>query len=159
MVSRLLRALMFGTLATGVLVPTAAAAAPDVFKEAFEGGRSFPAGDLCDFDYDQTYVGVDLVRVFEDRVLVQEKVTVTHTNADTGFALTEVLTTNYFFYEDHEKDAGQIWQLRDASGKIARVESGRATFSDDGDTFTPGITPSFREVICTELGGNPIPVE
>ena len=152
-------ATLLGMLSIGIFVPAASAAAPEVFKEAFEGGRSFEAGTLCDFNYEQTFVGVDLVRIFEDRVLVQEKVTVTHKNADTGYTLVEILTTNYFFYEDHEQDAGQIWHLRDDSGKIARVESGRITFSDDGETFTPGITPSFREVICTELGGNPIPVE
>ena len=156
---RALIALALGLLTIVVFVPAASAAAPEVFKESFEGGRSFAAGDLCDFEYVQTYVGTDLVRIFEDRVLVQEKVTVTHTNADTGFALVEVLTTNYFFYEDHEMDAGQIWHLRDADGRIARVESGRITFSDDGETFTPGITPSFREVVCNELGGSPIPVE
>jgi hypothetical protein len=59
---------------------------------------------------------------------------------------------------------GVIWHLRDADGRPVTVEAGqiRQTFviSDDGEliitnTFTPGLTPDFAEVICPALGGHP----
>ena len=158
MVRRLLLALSVGTLLTGVLVPVASAAKPEHFKEPFDGGTGLiAAGDLCDFDYVQTYVGLDIVTIFADRTQVQEKVTVTHTNVDTGYTLVENDMVFYTFYEDHEKDVGIFWHLRDASGKMQVVQAGQITFSDDGITHTPGVNPAFAEVLCPALGGNPAP--
>jgi hypothetical protein len=156
-VRRFLLALSVGTLLTGVLAPVVSAARPDHFKEAFDGSHSFLPGELCDFNYDQSFVGLDIVTIFADRTQVQEKVTVTHTNADTGYTLVDNDMTVYTFYEDHEKDRGIFWHLRDASGKLVLVQAGKITFSDDGITHTPGVNPNFREVICTALGGNPAP--
>ena len=64
MVQRLLLALTLGALATGVLVPVAAAAAPERFTETFEGEFFSPAGDLCDFDYNQVFSVTDRVTIF-----------------------------------------------------------------------------------------------
>ena len=157
MVRRLLLALTLSALATGVLVPVASAAKPEHFVEPFEDGFVSPAGDICDFEYGQSFTGRDIVTIFDDRVQVNEKVTITHSNLDTGYTLTEVLTYNITFYEDSDKTVGIIWHLRDADGKIQVVQAGQVRFSEDGVTHTPGINPSFRDVVCPALGGNPAP--
>ena len=35
------------------------------------------------------------------------------------------------------------------------VQAGQLIFDEDGVTHTPGINPTFEEVICPALGGNP----
>jgi len=157
MVRRLLLALSVGTLLTGVLVPVVSAAAPERFTEPFDGGVDIPAGELCDFDYSQTFVGVDKVTIFPDRTQVHEKVSITHRNADTGYTLTENDQVTLTFYEDHEKDRGIFWHLRDANGKMQVVQAGQVRFDDNGVTHTPHINPDFADVICHALGGNPAP--
>ena len=119
MVRRLLLALALGALATGVLVPVVSAAKPEHFTETFANEFVLPAGEVCDFEYGQSYAGRDIVTIFDDRVQVNEKVTITHSNLDTGYTLTEVLTYNITFYEDSDKTVGIIWHLRDADGKIS----------------------------------------
>ena len=82
-------------------------------------------------------------------------VTITHSNLDTGYTLTERLSYNITFYEDGDKTAGIIWHLRDADGKMQVVQAGQITFAGDDVTHTPGINPSFRDVVCPALGGSP----
>jgi hypothetical protein len=156
MVRRLLLALTLGTLTTGVLVPVAAAAAPERFTETFEGTFFAPAGELCDFDYSQVFSGTDVVTIFGDRVQVQETLTVTHTNVDADYTLTENDRLFFAFGEESEKDVGVFWHLRDASGKLVVVQAGQLRFDETGlIKFTPNLNPDFAAVICPALGGNP----
>ena len=152
---RLLHALVLGTLLIGALAPAASAAKPEHFTETFEDELLRPAGVVCDFDYLQSYTGRDIVTIFENRVQVHEKITITHANLDTGYTLTEVLSYNVTIYEDSDRTAGLVWHLRDADGKMQVVQAGQLRFDEDGVTHTPGINPSLSEVICPALGGNP----
>jgi hypothetical protein len=156
MVRRVLRALALGALVTGALAPAVSAAKPEHFTETFEDNHVFPAGEVCDFDYEQSFTGRDIVTIFEDYDQVQEKVLITHTNVDTGYTLTESLNYQLRFYPDSDRTVGIIWHLRNADGKVQVVQAGMIAFSEeDGVTHTPGINPSFRDVICDALGGNP----
>lgn len=156
MVRRLLLALTVGALASGFLVPVAAAAAPERFTETFEGSVVEPAGALCDFEYAQVYSGTDHVTIFDDRVQVQESLTVAHTNVDTNYTLTEHDTLFFTFGPDSEKHVGLFWHLRDASGKMVVVQAGQLRFDETGlIKFTPNLNPDFAAVICPALGGNP----
>ena len=156
MVRRLLLALTLGALATGVLAPVVAAAAPERFTETFEGTNFIAAGELCDFDYLQTFSGTDDVTIFGDRVQVHETLTVSHTNVDTNYTLTENDRLFFTFKADSEKDVGIFWHLRDASGKMVVVQAGQLRFDETGlIKFTPNLNPDFAAVICPALGGNP----
>jgi hypothetical protein len=155
MVRRLLLALALGSLALGVLAPVAAAAAPERSTEHFEGTVDWPAGELCDFHYFESYSGTDEVTIFGDRVQVHETVTVSHTNVDTGYTLTETDRVLYTFGEDSEKDVGLFFHLRDASGKLKVVQAGQLRFDENGFRATPHLNPDFVAVVCTALGGNP----
>jgi len=156
MVRRLLLALTLGMLATGVLVPVAAVAAPERFTETFEGTNLAPAGELCDFDYSQVFSGTDDVTLFGGRGQVHETLTVAHTNLDTSYTLTENDRLFFSFDEDSEKDVGIFWHLRDASGKMVVVQAGQMRFDETGlIKFTPSLNPDFAAVICPALGGNP----
>ena len=156
MVRRQLLALTLGALATWVLAPVAAAGAPERFTESFEGTNFAPAGELCDFDYSQTFSGTDEVTIFGDRVQVQETLAVAHTNMDSNYTLTERDRIFLTFAADSEKHVGVFWHLRDASGKMVVVQAGQLRFDETGlIKFTPNIDPDFAAVICPALGGNP----
>jgi hypothetical protein len=156
MVRRLLLALTLGALAIGVLVPVAAAAAPERFTDSFEDTFVVPAGELCDFEYSQAFSGTDVVTIFEDRVQVQETLTVAHTNVDTGYTLTENDRLFFTFGVGSEKDVGLFWHLRDPSGKMVVVQAGQIRFDESGlVSVTPNLNPDFAAVICPALGGNP----
>jgi hypothetical protein len=156
MIHRLLLALTLVALATAFLVPVASAAPPEHFTESFEGTFVSPAGDLCDFEYSQTFSGTDDVTIFGDRVQVQETLTVVHTNVDTGYTLMEDDRLFFTFAEGLEKDVGVFWHLRDASGTLVVVQAGQLLFDETGlIKFTPNLNPDFADVICHALGGNP----
>ena len=155
MVRRVVRALALGALVTWALTPAVSAAKPEHFVEPFADDFILPAGEVCDFDYEQSFTGRDIVTIFDDHDQIQEKVVITHANLDTGYTLTESLNYQLRFYPDSDRTVGIIWHLRDADGKIQVVQAGMIGFSDDGVTRTPGINPSFRDVICPALGGNP----
>ena len=155
MVRRLLVSLALGALVIAALAPVASAAKPEHFTEPFEDESFFPAGDICDFDYLQSYTGRDIVAIFDNRVQVHEKITITHTNVDTGYTLIEVLSYNATFYEDSDRTVGLLWHLRDENGKMQVVQAGQVSFDENGVTHTPGFNPNFTEVICPALGGNP----
>ena len=155
MVRRLLLALALGALVIGALAPVASAAKPEHFTETFEDAFVLAAGEVCDFEYGQSYKGRDIVTIFDDRAQVHEMITITHSNLDTGYTLTEVLSYNLTFYEDSDRTVGLIWHLRDADGKMQVVQAGQLIFDENGVTDTPGINPTFEEVVCPALGGNP----
>jgi hypothetical protein len=156
MIRRLLLALTLGALAAGFIAPVAKAAPPERFTESFEGTVVVPEGELCDFEYSQTFSGTDEVTIFGDRVQVHETLTVAHTNVDSNYTLTENDTLFFTFGADSEKDVGIFWHLRDADGKMVVVQAGQLRFDATGlIKFTPNINPDFAEVICPALGGNP----
>ena len=155
MVRRLLLALALGALVIGALAPVASAAKPEHFTETFEDAFVLAAGEVCDFEYGQSYTGRDIVTIFDDRAQVHEMITITHSNLDTGYTLTEVLSYNITFYEELDRTVGILWHLRDADGKMQVVQAGQITFEGDEVTHTPGINPDFADVVCHALGGNP----
>jgi hypothetical protein len=157
MIRRLLLALSLGALATGVLAPVASAAPPEHFTETFEGTNVEAEGDLCDFEYSQTFSGTDEVTIFSDgRVQVHETLTVSHTNVDTNYTLTENDRLFFTFKADSEKDVGIFWHLRDANGKMVVVQAGQLRFDETGlIKFTPNLNPDFAGVVCPALGGSP----
>ena len=57
MVRRLLLALALGAVVIGALAPVVSAAKPEHFTEPFEDDFVLVAGEVCDFDYGQSYNG------------------------------------------------------------------------------------------------------
>ena len=147
------------------LAVSAGAAGPLHEKSTFSGSFTFAAGELCDFNYVQTFTGVDNTLIFgdpenPDKVITQETVYVTHTNTDTGYSLSEVdhLVFTFTSADARFKQVGLFWALRDASGKLVVQQAGQAVFNTDtGEVVkvTPHFNPDFAEVNCTALGGNP----
>ena len=147
------------------LAVSAWAAGPLHVKDTFSGSSTFAAGELCDFNYEETFTVVDNTLVYgdpenPDKVITQETVYVTHTNTDTGYSLSEVDHAVFTFTsaDAHFKQVGVFWALRDASGRLVVQQAGQAVFNTDtGEVVkvTPHFDPDFAEVNCTALGGNP----
>jgi len=164
-VPRSLAALAAGALTIGVFAGPALAA-PPLFHEVkvpFSGVLSAPAGELCDFSYQQTYSGMDTFTVLSDgTVQVLEQATDTNINLDTGESLTESISYHYTFFPDGGwQQVGIFWQLRDADGKLVVIHAGNVVFDADFNVVkvTPNATPTdmatWAAVICPALGGNP----
>lgn len=135
-----------------------------------------PAGELCDFDFQIDNDTVRKVNRFYDaagnrvRVLWQVVETNTHTNLDTGFALTEEV--HYSFQRDlvtgEETSQGMTWQLRDEEGRLVLLHAGRSVYAYDPETdswYLDFLTPNaadavfdFANTICPQLGGAPAPL-
>jgi hypothetical protein len=160
---RIIHLVGVAVLALG-LVPGALADRPVHEKSQFSDEFTALAGEICDFEYHQSFTAYDNLLVFEGgRVILHEKFEVTHTNVDTGYTLTERggVTIQISESDAREKDVGLFWHLRDASGKLVVVQAGQLRFDlETGDVtkFTPNINPSFRAVICPALGGAPAPL-
>jgi len=147
------------------LAVSAWAAGPLHVKDTFSGSSTFAAGELCDFNYAETFTVVDNTLVYgdpenPDKVITQETLYVTHTNTDTGYSLSEVDHAVFTFTsaDAHFKQVGVFWALRDASGRLVVQQAGQAVFNTDtGEVVkvTPHFDPDFAEVNCTALGGNP----
>jgi len=168
---RRLTAITIAALALGALAAPVLAAEQPVVHEVrvpFSGAFDVPAGYLCDFNYQQTYSGLDTFTVFYDAttggytVQVLEQGTDTNTNLDTGASLTESISYHYTFYADGGwMQAGVVWQLRAPDGQLVVMHAGQIVFSFDGTvtSFTPNAPPTdpatFAAVICPALGGNP----
>jgi hypothetical protein len=147
------------------LAVSAWAAGPLHEKSTFSGSFTFAAGELCDFNYEQTFTVVDNALIYgdpenPDKVITQETQYVTHTNLDTGYSLSEVdhLVFTFTSADAHFKQVAMFWALRDASGKLVVQQAGQFVFNTDtGEvvTVTPHFDPDFAGVICPALGGNP----
>lgn len=141
------------------LAAAASADAPTRVTRTRSGVNTFPAGTLCDFNYRLAFtVNVDVTFFSDGRVEVHSNPTVAHTNADTGYTLTEEDHINITFSAaGTEKDAGIFWHLQDANGKLVVVHAGQITFDSLGNVvkFTPNSGPDFRAVLCPALGGHP----
>ena len=159
---RLALLISFGLLIVA-LGATAAPAAPPthILKQTFSETFSAPAGELCDFNFSQSFTIVDTGVFFDDgRFVVSETAYVTNTNVDTDYTLTEVV--HYTLQLDASgariKQAGLIVHLRDASGKLVVVQAGQLVFdTETGELVkvTPAVNPDFAGVICPALGGQP----
>lgn len=135
-----------------------------------------PAGELCDFDFQIDNDTVRKVNRFYDadgnrvRVIWQVVETNTHTNLDTGVALTEEV--HYSFQRDlvtgEEITQGMTWQLRDEDGRLVLLHAGRTVYAYDPQTdswYLDFLTPNsvdiafeFAQTICPQLGGAPAPL-
>jgi hypothetical protein len=117
-----------------------------------------PAGDLCDFRYYETdLIALNELDYADGAMVFHFDATVTHTNLDTGYTLSEVDHFTQTFYADgSQRVVGLQWHLRDANGKIVLVQGGNVLFDPDGvpSSFTPNLNPDFAAVVCSTLGGN-----
>jgi hypothetical protein len=161
---RLAVIISFGLLivALGATAAAATAAKPThILKESFSDTFSAPAGELCDFNFSQSFTIVDTGVFFDDEsFVISETAHVTNTNVDTGYTLTEVVhyTLQLRASDARIKQAGLIVQLRDASGKLVVVQAGQLVFdTETGELIkvTPAVNPDFAGVICPALGGQP----
>ena len=152
----------FGLLIVALGGTAASAAQPNhILKQTFSGTFSAPAGELCDFDFSQSFTIVDTGVFFDDEsFLISETAYVTNTNVDTGYTLTEVV--HYALKLDASdariKQAGLLVHLRDASGKLVVVQAGQLVFdTETGELLkvTPAVNPDFAGMICPALGGQP----
>jgi hypothetical protein len=149
-------------LPLAVTATAASAARPThILKQTFSDTFSAPAGELCDFNFSQSFTIVDTGVFFDDESFVlSETAYVTNTNVDTGYTLTEVVhyTLQLRASDARIKQAGLIVHLRDASGKLVVVQAGQLVFdTETGELLkvTPAVNPDFAGVICPALGGQP----
>jgi len=149
---------VLGVLASVAGSTAAWADGPQHARSTFSAEETIPAGELCDFTYDNEFTLITNADIFADGTEIdQDVIHAIHTNVDTGFTLTE---TDYFslqFRPGQVKEAGIQWHLRTADGKLVVVHAGQLVFSPTGDvlSFTPNINPDFAAVICPALGGHP----
>ena len=159
---RLALVISFGLLIVALGGTAASAARPDhILKQTFSDTFSAPAGELCDFNFSQSFTIVDIGVFFDDEsFLISETAYVTNTNVDTGYTLTEVV--HYALKLDTSdgriKQAGLLVHLRDAAGKLVVVQAGQLVFdTETGELLkvTPAVNPDFAGMICPALGGQP----
>ena len=144
------------TFATG---STAAwADGPQHVQSTFPVVNTQPAGAFCNFNYEEVAtVSVNAV-IFPDRQIDQITIFDTHTNLDTGFALTEAdYLSAQFAADGQQKTVGIFWHLRNAEGKLVVVQAGQLVISPTGEILkvTPDLTQDYAAVICTALVGQP----
>lgn len=117
-----------------------------------------PAGTFCDFTYGEVATVTLNAVIFPDSQIDQITINDTHTNLDTGFALTE---TDYlsaqFAADGQQKTVGIFWHLRNADGKLVVVQAGQLVISPTGEILkvTPDLNADSAAVICPALGGQP----
>ena len=159
---RLALIISFGSLIVALGGTAALAAQPThILKQTFSDAFSAPAGELCDFNFSQSFTIVDTGVFFDDdSFVISETAYVTNTNDDTGFSLTEVVhnTLHLDTSKGRFTQAGLFVQLRDASGKLVVVQAGQLVRdAETGELLkvTPAVNPDFAGVICPALGGQP----
>jgi hypothetical protein len=130
---------------------------------SFSQTNSFPAGTVCDFNYEETVTLMGAFTELPNGEAVVQNLTehVTHTNLDTGYSLSEVdhIADVALPNSSTEIAVGIFWHLRDASGKTVLVKAGEASFNFvTGEIrFTPnsGEDQTGAQIICPALGGSP----
>lgn len=124
------------------------------------GPFDVPAGALCDFHYYETdVIEINELDFADGRIELHITSTVSHTNVDTGYTLTETdHYTQTFFADGSQKNVGLFWHLRDASGKLVLVHAGQMLFDPNGVpiSYTPNSNPDFAAVLCPALGGHAV---
>jgi hypothetical protein len=156
--------LMAGTV-LGVLTPATGSTAawadgPRYIKSTFTFENTIPAGELCDFNYQNVGTGSDNTAVFPDKTTDHFELNITHTNLETGFTLTEIdhFTFQSTAADGQTKEVGLFFHLRNADGRLVVVEAGQlvvVTATGEVLKFTPNINPDPGAVICPALGGHP----
>ncbi len=148
-------------LFVGLQAPVLRAAPPTHLQFTFTGSFDVPAGGLCDFAYHQEFTVDERITLFANgRVIAHDTQFVTHVNADTGFALSEVDHIQFMFDPSTERfrQVGLVWHLRDAEGKLVVVQAGQLLIdTNTGEIVkaTPNFNPDFAGIICPALGGEP----
>jgi hypothetical protein len=162
-------ALAFGlaALALGTTVAPAFADSPVHAVDEFSAEESLPAGTFCDFNYVLTFTVKFNAIIFggpadPSRSIEHVGFTITHTNLDTEYALTEkgIITIQISAEDARQKEVGVPWHLRDPNGKLVVQQAGQLLIdTDTGEIlkFTANLTPGSAEVICPALGGAPAP--
>ena len=157
----------FVAVAAAALIAASGAAAQQVTHgtDHFSNSVDVPAGELCDFNYRQSFRVVDHFTVFGDpdnatRAIDHLTEYVTHTNLDTGYTLTEVdhVTETFNAGDQTLKDVGLFWHLRTPAGKVVVVHAGQTVLDLATGEFiklTPNSAPDLAAVICPALGGTP----
>ena len=116
-----------------------------------------PPGAFCNFTYGEAAtVTLDAI-IFANSETDHIAFTDTHTNLDTGFALTETGDFTVFTTAGQTKTVGIFWHLRNADGQLVVVQAGQLVISAAGEILkvTPAVTPDNAAVICPALGGQP----
>jgi hypothetical protein len=145
-------------LGAAVVAMTAFAQQPTHRKISFSNAYTVPAGRGCDFDYRHD-AQIEINRInFETKSIFHFTASITHTNLNTGYALSDVdhWTETYDESTAQLRVTGVIWHLRDASGKLVLVQAGQILYDFDGGgllKLTPNINDDFGGVICPALGG------
>lgn len=146
----------------GTAASAASAARPNhILKQTFSDAFSAPAGELCDFNFSQSFTIVDTGVFFDDEsFVISETAYVTNTNVDTGYTLTEVVhnAVKLDASDGRIAQAGLLVHLRDAAGKLVVVQAGQLVFdTETGELLkvTPAVNPDFAGLICPALGGQP----
>jgi hypothetical protein len=155
---------MAAMMLAGALVSAARAQGPTHFKETFSDSFVSPAGERCDFEYQISFTVVIHDIVFGDvddptKLISQVTAHVTHTNLETGYALTEVDRTiqTLDFQAGVGKTVGIIWKLRTPEGKLVFVQVGQVTYTLEGEVLkiTPHLLPEdTAPIVCGLLGGH-----
>lgn len=161
--------LMATAIAFAMAVPAANAGEPNATHQRIDIDDVWSSKKLCDFPYVQRFWGWFGITVVGDpneptmEVLAGGQLYVTHTNAKTGFTLTEqAIWTDVYFYEAGRiLEAGLYWHLRGPDGKLVLVQAGKVVYDLDYNviTYTPnralGLPGELAAIICPALGGAP----
>jgi hypothetical protein len=154
----------FATAATfallAVLTSVSAASAAPEQRATFSGVFDAPAGELCNFDYEQTFtIHIAFKELANGGYIEHDHVLVTHVNQQTGYTLHERDRTSFVVNPNQgtAKNVGVFWHLRTPDGKLIVVQAGQMLFDSDGNLIkiTPALNPDYAAVICPALGGSP----
>ena len=149
---------VLGVLALAAGSTAAWADGPQHVMTTFPFVNTQPAGAFCNFTYGEVAtVSLNAV-IFPDKQIDQIAIFDTHTNLDTGFALTETDYLSAQFPADgQQKTVGIFWHLRNADGRLVVVQAGQLVISPTGEILkvTPDLNPDNAAVICPALGGQP----
>jgi hypothetical protein len=146
------------------LAGAARADAPTREDFSFSDSYVIPAGEQCEFPVRVSFTLDEFDLIFGDpdnptMVIAHAAATVSHTNMETGYSLTEVDQTTSFFYPQDEtgKVVGIIWKLRTPDGKLVFTQMGQIVFTFDGADIkrTPHMLPAdVTSMYCSLLGGS-----
>jgi hypothetical protein len=158
MVAVLAAGTVWGVLAPATGSTAAWADGPQHVKTTFPfDPPPLPPGAFCNFTYGEAATVSLNAIIFADRETDHIAFTDTHTNLDTGFALTETGDFTVFTTAGQTKTVGIFWHLRNADGKLVVVQAGQVVISAAGEILkvTPDVNPDNAAVICPALGGQP----
>lgn len=134
-------------IATALVAPSASAGEPNATHATIDIDETWSSKKVCDFTYVQHFWGWFGVTVVGDpddpdlEVFAGGQLFVTHTNASTGFTLSEqVMYTDVYLHETERiLEAGLYWHLRGPDGSLVLVQAGLVTYDFDYEvlSYTP----------------------